>query len=64
MGSKEVFCCSTISEADQFLSQGGYTMIIAEEADIKRWGERSGIKIYSYEFIVQTLILGGFPDDF
>lgn len=39
-------------------------MIIAEEADIKRWGERSGIKIYSYEFIVQTLILGGFPDDF
>jgi hypothetical protein len=63
MGSKEVYCTSTTNEADEFLSQGGYTMIIAEEADLKRWENRPDLKIYSYEIIVQTLILGCFPDD-
>jgi len=58
-----VYCTSTFSEADQYLSQGGYTMIIADDADLKRWDGRADIRVYSYEFIVQTLILGCFPDD-
>jgi hypothetical protein len=63
MGSKEVYCTSTISEAEQYLSQDGYTMVIADEGDLKRWDGRVDVKIQSYEFIVQTLILGCFPDD-
>ena len=62
MGSKQVICCSTITEANQFSASDGYTLVIAEEGEIKRWENRSLTKVYSYEDIVQTLILGCFPD--
>jgi hypothetical protein len=61
MGAKEVSQCSKPAEADQFLSQGGYTLIIADEGDV-RW-MRGSTKIQSFEFIIQTLILGCFPDE-
>jgi len=38
-------------------------LIIADESEIKKWEDRSSIKIHSFEYVVQTLILGCFPDE-
>ena len=63
MGAREVFRCALAGEADDFLSQGGYTLIIAEEGDVRKLEARGGPRIESFEFIIQTLILGCFPDE-
>ena len=64
LGSKEVFRCSVLTDADGYLSQGGISLIIADESEIRKWEpERPSIKIQSFEFVVQTLILGCFPDE-
>jgi hypothetical protein len=63
LGSREVFRCSVLTDADAYLSQGGISLIVADESEIKKWEERPSIKIRSFEFVVQTLILGCFPDE-
>jgi hypothetical protein len=39
------------------------TLIVAEEAEIKKWKERPNTQIESFEFVVQTSILGCRPDE-
>lgn len=38
-------------------------MIIADEGEIKQWEGPPMIKLQSFEWVVQTLILGCFPDE-
>jgi hypothetical protein len=63
MGARQVYRCSSPGDVDEFLSQGGFTLIVGEEGDIKRLGQKGSAKIQSFEYVIQTLILGCFPDE-
>jgi hypothetical protein len=63
MGAREVFQCSSYNDVEQVLSQGGFNLIIGDEGDVKRIDHRGSPKIESFEFIIQTLLLGCFPDE-
>jgi hypothetical protein len=52
-----------LSEVDPYLSQGGITLIVAEETEIKNWKQRPTMQIEPFEFVVQTSILGCRPDE-
>ena len=59
----QVYGCSSIEEAHEFLSQGDVALIFADQEDVKRRKEKLGVKIRPLEIIVQGLILGAFPED-
>ena len=64
LGAREVFKCAVLAEADAFLSQGGFTLVIAEEGDVRRFGGgHVSVRIQSFEKVVQSLILGDFLDE-
>lgn len=59
-----MFQYATLAEADAYLSQGGITLVIAEEADVKKFGTgHVSVRIRSFENLIQSLILGDFVDD-
>ena len=62
LGARQVYCCSGLTDADQYLSQEGFTLVLGEADDIKGRVDHAGIQIESFDYIKQTLILGCFPD--
>jgi len=63
LGARVLFQYATLAEADGYLSQGGITLVIAEEADVRRFGMgHVSVRIRSFENVVQSLILGDFLD--
>lgn len=59
-----MFQYAMLAEADAYLSQGGITLVIAEEADVRKFGMgHVSVRIRSFENLIQSLILGDFVDD-
>jgi hypothetical protein len=62
MGVRELYRTSSLASVDEYLSQGGFTMVITDDADVKKW-RHAAIQVHPFEVIVQTAILGAFPDE-
>jgi len=59
-----VFQCPTLAEVDAYLSQGGFTLVIAEEGEVRKFGTgHVSVRIRSFENVIQSLILGDFVDE-
>jgi hypothetical protein len=53
-----------LGEVDAFLSQGGFTLVIADEPDVKKFGMgHVSVRLRSFENVIQSLILGDFVDE-
>ena len=64
LGARKVLQCTTLGEVDAFLSQGGFTLVIADEPDVKKFGMgHVSVRLRSFENVIQSLILGDFVDE-